>query len=561
MLNWKGLFRAHILERGMDYACDGSVTDLVKTDDSITAVVHGSEYYKVKIRYSGFEITDGYCSCPYAAKGEWCKHMAAVLYLADSDMASGGLRAVSGKTAVMQNIKEIIESANRKELEELLLHLARQDHRTESFIRANLKGGRGAASDVKKIEKEIDSVFNVYSDRSGYIDYYCAMSFASDLNSLLRNRIGELIDNESSMDAFNASMYAYTKLGNWDIDDDGEIASISSTCYELWQDIIKNCEPEERERIKEWFEEHYDDGTVIDYMEDMLQDFLEYELASEDELRGIIKDLEAKIEKSKGLTQCPSIFTSYYGYSCDAIELRNIFARRLGATEEEIEEYMRRYMSCRSVRDYFLKKAREQGNIEDEIRLLILGKEYEKESEYTVHSYSRRLIELYALNTDKESEKLERRADLLAYQGASLEDFREYRSMCNDEEWSEDRLKIIDSRTEVDDRCEFLVEEKMQKELFDTIWKQKDKLSLLNKYGFALGDDYSEEILDFYSEFVSELAEAACNRARYDELNRYLMRMSQFKDGRQRICQLALEWTRMYPTRKVMVEMLQKYIR
>ena len=34
MLNWKGLFRSHILERGWDYASDGSVTDLVKTDDS-----------------------------------------------------------------------------------------------------------------------------------------------------------------------------------------------------------------------------------------------------------------------------------------------------------------------------------------------------------------------------------------------------------------------------------------------------------------------------------------------------------------------------------------------
>ena len=44
MLNWKGLFRSHILERGWDYANDGSVADIVKTDDSISAVVQGSEY-------------------------------------------------------------------------------------------------------------------------------------------------------------------------------------------------------------------------------------------------------------------------------------------------------------------------------------------------------------------------------------------------------------------------------------------------------------------------------------------------------------------------------------
>lgn len=558
MLEWKGLFRPHILERGWEYANDGSVTGLVKTGNSISAVVLGSEYYKVKISYSGDELTDGYCSCPYAAKGEWCKHMAAVLYLADSGMTSEVTFSLSDQHAGVQSIKEIIESADRKEIEELLIQLADQDDRTESFIRANLRAEK--SSDVKKIEKEIDRVFNAYSDRSGYIDYYSAMAFETDLNSLLRNRIGELVDNESYMDAFNASMYAYTKLGNWSIDDDGEIASVSNTCYELWIDIISGCDCKQRECIKEWFEEHSCDGTVIDYMEDMLQDFLQYELASEDELREIIRELEEKVEDNKGQTKCPGIFTSYYGYDADAIELRNIFARRLGATDEEIEDYMRRYMSFRSVRDYFMKKASEKGDIEEEIRLLILGKEYEKDSDYTMHSYSSRLIEIYVLNKDEKAEKLERRADILANQGASLEDYRKYRSMCSEEEWSEERLRIIDSRKNIDKKCEFLADEKMQEKLFDTIWEQKDKLSLVNKYGFALTDDYSGQILDFYTEFVSGLAEVACNRSRYDELSRYLMRMSQFYGGRERVRKLAFEWIGMYPTRKVMVEMLQRYV-
>ncbi len=311
--------------------------------------------------------------------------------------------------------------------------------------------------------------------------------------------------------------------------------------------------------IKEWFEEHSDDGTVIDYMEDMLQDFLEYELASEDELREIIKGLEEKIEGSKGQTRCLGVFTSYYGYNCEVIELRNIFARRLGATEEEIEEYMSRYMSFKSVRDYFMMKARDQGDTKEEIRLLKLGLEYEKDSAHTMHSYSKRLIELYALNNDKEAEKSERRADLFANQGASLEDFRSYRAMCTAEEWSEDRLKIIVSRKDIDKRCELLAEEKMHDKLFDTIWEQKDKLSLVNKYGLALTEEYSEQILGFYSELVSRLAETACNRSRYDELSRYLMRMSQYTGGKARVSQLAAEWMEMYPTRKVMCEILERY--
>ena len=92
-------------------------------------------------------------------------------------------------------------------------------------------------------------------------------------------------------------------------------------------------------------------------------------------------------------------------------------------------------------------------------------------------SYSKRLIELYVRNKDKVAEKLERKADLLINQGAPLEDYRAYRAMCNDEEWLEERLKIIESRNNVDKRCELLAEEKMYDKLFDTIWEQKDKIS------------------------------------------------------------------------------------
>ncbi len=34
MLNWKQLFRSHILERGWEYANYGAVTDLVKTKNA-----------------------------------------------------------------------------------------------------------------------------------------------------------------------------------------------------------------------------------------------------------------------------------------------------------------------------------------------------------------------------------------------------------------------------------------------------------------------------------------------------------------------------------------------
>ena len=84
MYEWEEYFEPHILERGRSYARKGAVQFINKQGDTIEAVVEGSEYYKVKIRFEGNLIYESYCSCAYAAGGNYCKHMAAVLCEADT---------------------------------------------------------------------------------------------------------------------------------------------------------------------------------------------------------------------------------------------------------------------------------------------------------------------------------------------------------------------------------------------------------------------------------------------------------------------------------------------
>ena len=53
MMNWKKYFAPHILERGIDYADEGAIQRIKKSENAIDAVVLGSDYYKVKIRLDG----------------------------------------------------------------------------------------------------------------------------------------------------------------------------------------------------------------------------------------------------------------------------------------------------------------------------------------------------------------------------------------------------------------------------------------------------------------------------------------------------------------------------
>lgn len=64
MEDWKSLFRAHILARGLDYYKSGAVQDIERTETGYCATVEGTEDYEVEIEIRDDRIYDMECSCP-----------------------------------------------------------------------------------------------------------------------------------------------------------------------------------------------------------------------------------------------------------------------------------------------------------------------------------------------------------------------------------------------------------------------------------------------------------------------------------------------------------------
>ena len=85
MFEWEDDFDQYVLNRGWRYAREGAIQHITKKGSRIEAVVRGSEYYRVQIVYDGHSIEEAHCTCPYAAGGNRCKHMAAVLYEVDQN--------------------------------------------------------------------------------------------------------------------------------------------------------------------------------------------------------------------------------------------------------------------------------------------------------------------------------------------------------------------------------------------------------------------------------------------------------------------------------------------
>ena len=95
---WATLFKPWILERGREYYDEHRVTDLKFEDEQITAYVEGSEDYYVTILIDNNTPVELYCECPYAEGGEYCKHMAAVLFAVESTSSTGNKHFPSDDT-------------------------------------------------------------------------------------------------------------------------------------------------------------------------------------------------------------------------------------------------------------------------------------------------------------------------------------------------------------------------------------------------------------------------------------------------------------------------------
>lgn len=81
MRQWQRLFASKILTRGRKYYSQARVLNTkINSQGDFSADVEGSHLYHVTGNYREEQATKLTCTCPYAADGHYCKHMAATLY-------------------------------------------------------------------------------------------------------------------------------------------------------------------------------------------------------------------------------------------------------------------------------------------------------------------------------------------------------------------------------------------------------------------------------------------------------------------------------------------------
>lgn len=561
MKNWQEYFLPRILERGWNYYKDGAVQSLTTTPTGYRATVSGTEDYEVEIELEGDDIAEMYCDCPYADDGNYCKHMAAVLYAVEEEevevLASGSCgesaqadKAKKSKNKKGDQIQEVVASIPEEELRGIVMSLAQQD---SSFCNTLLtKYGPRDPMLLVRLEKEVDEIGWRHSDRSGFVDYEEAYDYACELQDILYEHVPELIGRHCLKEAMELTGYVFHEIGTRDMDDsDGGTMEVAGACYEMWRRILDASDEKEEEEMIRWFQEHRR-GNVLDYLQDVMEEFMISEFGNVELLHEQLRELDRQIRELEQSADGDW----YAGYQCEGAVMHRIgIMERLGYSRQEIRAYRDQYRQFSGVRMREVQEYLRDGNYDKAVEVLKESKELDKDRQGLVQDHSQKLIEIYEKTGDKTAYKKELVWNIFHCGQSGLERLLKLKKVCTEQEWNGYREKYLGQAGREPVKFMLLEHERLYGRLLSEI-EREGWISRLDQYEKVLKKHFPEEVRDMYIRYVHRQAERTSYRKMYKELVTYLKKIKRYPDGADIARKIAEEWRQKYRRRSAMMDEL-----
>lgn len=558
MDEWESLFSPRILVRGMDYYESGAVMEMVRTEGGYRALVEGTEDYKVEIDIKDNQVQHMRCTCPYAAEGYNCKHMAAVLYEAEEGGVLEMPPTADGGTVqdYRQELKDVINGIPEEELRRLLESMAWEDGKLRNKILIQYSPSISQRQ-MAMLKREINDIAYGYSDRYGYVDWENAGNYLLEMEAFLNDKVQAVIDKGCWMQAFELTNQVFITIGNQDIDhSDGGLGMVAEACYEFWKQILEKCSEQDKDRMRAWFKKYQADGTVTDYLEEYISGFLMNELHDRELLQRTMEALDQEIEKNREGMDCGKYYSVQYGFEYNILKRLQIM-KELGASEEEILQYREENRRFTAVRMLEIEEFIQAGQYKDAIRVLKESKELDHGSPSWVSGHSRKLIELYGrLHMDKDY-KEELLFQVFSCRQDSLDFTSKLKAVCGKSEWEQIREKLLAGPAGQEIKLPLLESEKMYGQLLKEV-VNSGSVYTMDRYEKVLKKMYPDRMRTAYTAFARGQAESASDRTRYKELMKYLKKIASYPNGLEAAAQLAQEWRTLYKRRRAMMDELGK---
>ena len=547
--SWHRLFAPQILSRGQEYY-DAELVNICRAGETeIEAVVEGTERYRVAVYLREGQVTEMDCDCPYAADGNNCKHMAAVLYAAEDPaeatdpfkdfLAEEQERFLADERALQQAVSTMPEA----ELRALLLDAARkhQDIRERLTMRRKPEAGPAAQ---KRWKTDLARLTREASDRSGFIDYYHADDYTEKLWQYLNDKIEPLLENRLIMDAFLLVGLVYMEALDQEMDDsDGGLSFVADQCLTYWRELIPAPEADQ-EKMLSWFAaqlQHFSGGVGEDWLWPVvLQDFTDARL-----LPMILDLLDGRIKTAREHS-LPGL-----------IKYRLALMERMGMSPEEIEAYRKGFWALPEVRKQELDRLEAEERWTETLSLLKECEELDRDKPYLLAGYSlRRIGILRRIGPEKSFlEALE--SYVFGFPQRDMTYVAELKRAMPEESWPNLLDRLFTNRNTQSLRRELQLSEGMLEQMMAELEAGTSRYEL-ERYEKALRKVYPQRVRDLLLKLLDREMQSASTRNAYAGVIRALKRLYGYPEGREKAAELARSWREKYPRRSAMLDELLK---
>lgn len=541
---WKNLFSKKILDRGFEYFKDGLVSDLQIDGDSIFADVEGNDLYEVEILLRNHAVEEMFCSCPYAEDGDYCKHMAAVLFQWENDRED---HSVTKEPADSQSFEKIINDLPEKVVRNLLLELVSKDKKLQRNI---LIYQSGAVTEKQKKEwrRELYAIQKRYCSYSGYVNYDRAYEYFGEIIDYLDQTIAPLINTglwNDALDLINQTYDIACDVG-YDCDDDCYGEFVGKCEYYICQ-ILNNSDIfGKRDVYKEFLS--FCNGKISPHNNSFWQDCL-LDLFDEDEF--VLSNLQLIDTALQNTSKSKDNH-----WLVTLIEKRIDFMQKLGYTDEQISAFRSEYEFLPAIRKMMIRDALETGRDLEAIELLKESKLIDAGDQPLQLRYSEKLIQLY----EHQNMVDDCRTELLSYISENpqcdLAYINKLKQYISDGEWETFFADYLSREKDPSRRHALMAEEKMYRKLLDELETDPSLYELL-KYENLLKPIYPEEIRDVLFEYLQRQMHLAHDRSTYADLIKRLKKMTSYPGGSEMAAAIADGWKTTYRRRSALLEELK----
>jgi len=394
-------------------------------------------------------------------------------------------------------------------------------------------------------------IYDEYSDRNGWVGYSEAWDFACDLLDMIDADVGRLIDRKEYMKAFKVLNFIFLLVGDIDMDDsDGGISMIGTRATEMWLEMSAKADEEDKEAMFDWFVAQFD-GTIIDYMEDYMEQVLTHGFTEKKFAHKKLKFAEEMILKAKNNK---SEWTVEY-----TLDKWSVFAldqlEELDAGNEKIREFCKDYWESSGVRSYYVDFCIKTAMYDEALAILDESLLIDENYRGRVNKYNEKKKEIFKLKGDEAAFLNMLWEIATVHKPGDITSFNELKSQYSEDEWTEIRKEYLQRVPQNTDLSEVFSSEKMYDELLESVLKCSGIWKVSN-YKNVLKRNYSKEILEKYKVELDKMAVFANNRKDYRNLVRILKEMLTIEGGKNTVAEIIDEWRIVYRRRPAMMEEL-----